>query len=116
MDSSFVNSKFCLKDKKIYGKYTNNFYLKSYFIFFRLVLFLFKNTFSAPITLPIFSKPGSDIHYASTLKDVSIEDDISEKLFIADSSQVDNVIAINSTIYNLIHTKNKLRKWIKNKK
>ena len=116
MDSSFVNSKFCLKDKKIYGKYTNNFYLKSYFIFFRLILFLFKNTFSTPITFPIFSKPGSDIHYASTLKNVHIKDDISERLFIADSSQVDNVIAINSTIYNLIYTKNKLRKWIKNKK
>ena len=115
MDSSFVNSKFCLKNKKIIGRYTNNFYLRSYLIFLRLINFLFKNTFSLPLTLPIFSRPGSDIHYASTLKNISIKNDISERLFIADASKVDNVVAINSTIYNLIYNKNKLRKWIKNK-
>ncbi len=115
LDSSFVNSKFSLKNKKIYGKYTNNFYLKSYLIFCRLILFLLKNTFSLPMTLPIFSKPGSDIHYASTLQNISIRNDISERLFFADSSKVDNVIAINSTIYHLSYIKNKLRKWIENK-
>ena len=115
MDSSFVNSKFCLKNKKITGKYTNNFYLRSFLIFLRLIHFLFKNTFSLPLTLPIFSRPGSDIHYASTLKNINIKKDISEGLFIADSSKVDKVVAINSTIYNLIYNKKKLRKWIKNK-
>ena len=115
MDSSYVESKFCLKEKKIYGKYQKKFYIKSYIFFIRLIVFLFRNSFSIPITLPIFSKPGSDIHYASTLKNITFKKNISESIFFADSSQIDSVIAMNSTVYNLSLLKTKLRNWLKNK-
>ena len=112
-DSSFVKSKFNIKNKKIRGKYKISFFYFSILVYLRLIPFLLIKGLSIPIFFPIFSKPGSDIHYGSTLANINLSENLDKRIFFADSSKVEKISAINSTIKNLVFARKGLKNWIK---
>ena len=111
-DSSFVESKFNIKNKKVIGKYKNKFFLFSFYTYLRLILFLFINGYCLPLFIPIFSKPGSDIHYGSTLANIKLNEEWDKRIFFSDSSRIKKISSINSTIKNLIFAKKNLISWL----
>ena len=112
-DSSFVASKFNIRQKKILGKYKKKFFLFSIFVYLRLNLFLLIKGFSFPLFLPIYSKPGTDIHYGSTLSNIDLGDDLNKRIYFSDSSRVEEISAVNSTIKNLVAARKGLIEWLK---
>ena len=112
-DSSFVKSKFNIQNKKIRGKYKISFFYFSILVYLRLIPFLLIKGLSIPIFFPIFSKPGSDIHYGSTLANINLSENLDKRIFFADSSRVEKISAINSTIKNLVFARKGLKNWIK---
>ena len=111
-DSSYVASKLHIRQKKIIGKY-KKFFLFSIFVYLRLNLFLLIKGFSFPLFLPIYSKPGTDIHYGSTLSNIDLGDDLNKRIYFSDSSRVEEISAVNSTIKNLVAARKGLIEWLK---
>ena len=115
-DSSFVKSKFNIKNKQIKGKYKTIFFLYAILVYLRLIPFLLIKGFSIPLLFPIFSKPGTDIHYGSTLANLNLDKNLEKKIFFSDSSRIKRISAINSTVKNLAFARKGLKSWIKDHK
>ncbi len=112
-DSTFVNSKLNIKESKIKGEYKKKFYFFSIFIYLRIIFFLFRKAFCLPILFPIYSSPGTDIHYGSTLSNINFGKNLNNKIFFYDSSKIKKVSSINPTVRNLTFSRRKFRNWIK---
>tara|TARA_B100001989_G_scaffold67234_1_gene45529 strand:+ start:1007 stop:2395 length:1389 start_codon:yes stop_codon:yes gene_type:complete len=113
-DSTFVNSKLNIKESKVKGEYKKKFYFFSIFIYLRIILFLLRKAFCLPILFPIYSSPGTDIHYGSTLSNVDFGKNLNNKIFFYDSSTIKKISSINPTVRNLTLSKRKFRDWITN--
>ena len=76
-------------------------------------LFLLIKGLSFPLFLPIYSKPGTDIHYGSTLSNIELGNDLNKRIYFSDSSRVEEISAVNSTIKNLVAARKGLIQWLK---
>jgi len=111
-DSKFTDSVFDRSSNVIIGKYKKIFKKHVWLTFSGISKSLLLRLKAIPLMLPNVLKPGSDIHYAGCLSSSVIPENLRNKIFFADSSQVTFQPAMNPTALHLIKMKRDLKGWL----
>lgn len=110
--SDYTASYICRNKRLVIGRYKHSYRHHVHLTFRALAKALLQKLKAIPLTLPIISNPGSDIHYGGTLSTSVIPKSLSSKIFFMDTSRRTHQPAVNPTGLHLTQAMQDLENWI----